>query len=315
MKKNIKVVVLGGEGFLGSHVMELLRARGFNPISLSRRNGVDGRNFESLYEALKKHDPDAIINCAAHVGSVHYAMQFSADMIHDNILLITNLYRSVLHACPNAKIINPISNCSYPGDANTHYEPDWEKGAVHESVLAFASTRRLIYALAHSYARQYKIHSVNWLIANAYGPGDYSDPNKVHALNGIIIRLLKAQKNKDKTFEIWGSGKPTREWVYIGDAAKILIESLTMRDQIYPLNLAQNKAYSITEISQIIAKALNFDVKFIHNTKFPDGAPFKILDDREFRKKFPDFKFTPLEAGIKKAIKYYLEILQLNSGN
>lgn len=300
-----KVVVLGGEGFLGSHVMRILSKKGYDPITMSRRSGVDGRNFEVLFEALKKANPDAIINCSAHVGSVHYAMQFSADMIHDNILLVTNLYQSVLLACPKAKIINPISNCSYPGDANTHYEPDWEKGAVHESVLPYASTRRLIYALSRSYANQYRIHSVNWLVANAYGPGDSVDPNKVHALNGIIIRLLKAQQKNEPIFEIWGSGKPTREWVYIEDVAKMLVDSLNMEDQIYPINLAQNKAYSITEIAEIVTKILNYNVKFVYNTKYPDGAPFKVLDDRQFRKKFPSFSFTPLEYGINKTIEYY----------
>ena len=203
------------------------------------------------------------------------------------------------------KIINPISNCSYPGDANTHYEPDWEKGAVHESVLAYASTRRLIYALARCYTNQYQIHSVNWFVANAYGPGDNIDPNKVHALNGIIIRLLKAQANNEKTFEIWGSGKPTREWVYIEDVAKMLVDSLNMEDQIYPINVAQNKAYSITEIAQIVAKILKYDVRFVFNTKYPDGAPFKVLDDRQFQEKFPSFSFTPLDYGINKTIEYY----------
>lgn len=303
------VVVLGGEGFLGSHVMNLLRKKGYDPISISRRSGVDSRNFDSLFKALKKAKPNGIINCAAHVGSVHYAIEFSADMIHDNILLVTNLYQAVLRACPKAKIINPISNCSYPGDANTHYEPDWEKGAVHESVLAYASTRRLIYSLARCYANQYNIHSVNWLVANAYGPGDNVDPNKVHALNGIIIRLLKAQQKNEKEFEIWGSGKPTREWVYIEDVAKMLVDSLNMEDQIYPLNLAQNKAYSITEIAQIVAKILHYDVKFVFNTKYADGAPFKVLDDRQFRKKFPSFIFTSLDTGIKETVKYYKELL------
>lgn len=304
-----KIVVLGGQGFLGSHVMVLLKKKGYKPVSISRRTGVDARNFENLFKALKKINPDAIINCAAHVGSVHYAMQFSSDMIHDNILLVTNLYQAVLKACPKAKIINPISNCSYPGDANTHYEPDWEKGAVHESVLAYASTRRLIYALSRCYANQYRIHSVNWLVANAYGPGDYTDPNKVHALNGIIIRLLKAQRKREKTFEIWGSGKPTREWVYIEDVAKMLINSLNLGDQIYPLNLAQNRAYSISEIAKIIAKILNYKVNFVYNTKYPDGAPFKVLDDRKFREKFPSFAFTPIETGIRKAVKYYKNVL------
>jgi GDP-L-fucose synthase len=305
----MKILVLGGTGFLGKHVIRLLKKKGHKPFSLSRKEGTDIRDLKSFSKKLKEINPDTIINCAAHVGSVHYATTYAADMIDDNMRIVLNIYKGVKDVCPKAKVINPISNCSYPGEANIHYEPDWENGPVHDSVLAYASVRRMIYAVSASYKRQYEIKTVNWIIANSYGPGDYTDPNKVHAMNGIIIRLMKAQKTKDKTFEIWGSGKPTREWVYIEDAAKILVESIKIDEQIYPVNLAQNKAYSIAEIAEIAAKILKYNVEFTFNTKFADGAPFKILDNRQFRKKYPKFKFTELNAGIKNTIKYYKTVL------
>lgn len=304
-----KIVVLGGTGFLGKHVVRKLREKGDEVTSLSRREGCDITNLTEFTRRLKEENPYAIINCAAHVGSVHYAIQYAADMISDNMQIVLNIYKGVQQACPEVKVINPISNCSYPGDANTHYEPDWEKGAVHDSVLAYASVRRMIYAFAESYRKQYGTKSINWLIANAYGPGDYTDPNKVHALNGILIRLIKAQRAGDRTFEIWGSGKPIREWVYIEDAARMLVDSIDLDEQVYPLNLAQNKAYSIAEIAEIGAKALHYDVEFTFNTKYADGAPFKILDDRQFRAKYPDFVFTPLDVGIANTIDYYQQIL------
>jgi GDP-L-fucose synthase len=304
-----KILVLGGTGFLGQHVVKILQEKEYDVHSISRREGTDITKIDEFKAKLAEIMPDAIINCAAHVGSVHYATRFAGDVIHDNMLIVLNIYDAVKEICPLAKIINPISNCSYPGEANTHYEPDWEMGPVHDSVLAYASVRRMIYAFAESYRKQYQIKSVNWLIANAYGPGDYTDPNKVHAMNGIIIRLIKAQKNNEKTFEIWGTGKPIREWVYIEDVAKILVESLGIDERVYPLNFAQNKAYSIAEIADIAAKALQYDVEFNFNTKYADGAPFKILDDRQFRKEYPDFEFTPIEAGIKNTIEYYKNIL------
>ena len=304
-----KIIILGGTGFLGKQVSKQLSGTTHQVFSFSRKEGTDITNLKEFIDKLAAIRPDVIINCAAHVGSVHYAIQYAGDMIYDNMQIELNLYKAVQLSCPQAKIINPISNCTYPGDANIHYEPDWEKGPVHDSVLPYASSRRMVYALAESFRKQYKIKSVNWLIANAYGPGDYSDPNKVHALNGIIIRLLKSKKEGEKTFEIWGSGTPTREWVYIEDVAKILCYSVdNIGEQIYPLNLAQNKAYSITEIAKIAAEALDYKVEFVFNTKYADGAPFKILDNKLFRERYPSFSFTPLNEGIKNTIEYYKKI-------
>jgi GDP-L-fucose synthase len=301
-----KVLILGGTGFLGKQVSKQLSETTHKVVSVSRKEGIDLTNLSDFADKLTDFKPDVIINCAAHVGSVHYAIQYAGDMIYDNMQIELNLYKAVQSSSPKAKIINPISNCTYPGDANIHNEPDWEKGPVHDSVLPYASSRRMVYALAESFRKQYKIKSVNWLIANAYGPGDYSDPNKVHALNGIIIRLLKSKKEGNKTFEIWGSGTPTREWVYIEDVAKMLCYSVdNIEEQVYPLNLAQNKAYSILEIAKIAAKALDYNVDFVFNTKYADGAPFKILDNKLFRGKYPSFSFTPLNEGIKDTIDYY----------
>lgn len=304
-----KIIILGGYGFLGKQVVAECQRKGYEVIILSRRNGYDILDFPKFATKLKEEQPDAIINAAAHVGSVHYAIRYAAEMLRDNIQIITNIYEAVKLVSSQTKIINPISNCSYPGEANTHYEPDWEKGQVHDSVLPFASTRRMIYAFAQCYHKQYGVKSINWLIANAYGPGDYSDPNKVHALNGLIIRLIKAQKNRDKIFEIWGTGKPLREWVYIQDVAEILVASLSLDEQIYPLNFAQNKAYSIKEIAEIVTELLNYKVKFVYNTKLPDGAMYKILDDRQFRSKYKKWKFTPIKQGIRNATDYYKQIL------
>lgn len=307
-KKN--VLVLGGTGFLGKHVMRLLTEdENIFATSLSRSEETDIRNAEAFGARLRELKPDVIINCAAHVGSLHYVTTYAADVIRDNTLLLTNMYEGVKNVCPQALIINPLSNCSYPGAANTHYELEWEHGSVHASVLAYGSVKRLTYAFAESYKKQYGVLSVNWLVANAYGPGDYTDPNKVHALNGIIIRLIQTKRAGDATFEIWGTGTPLREWVYIEDVARMMVHSLSLKEQIYPVNLAQNKAYSIKEIAEMAAQALGYAPTFTFNTEKPDGAPIKILDDRIFRSSYPDFSFTPLSLGIKKTVAYYEEIL------
>ena len=97
-----------------------------------------------------------------------------------------NLYEAVKTVCPSTEIINPLSNCSYPGDAKIHYEPDWLNGPVHASVSAYANSKRMIYFISDSFKNQYGIKTKNFLVPNAFGPGDYADPNKAHAVNGMM---------------------------------------------------------------------------------------------------------------------------------
>ena len=305
-------VVLGDRGFLGRHVAARLRSRCISPLGLSRASGCDLRNAEEVAAALSRASPDIIFNCAAHVGSLHYVSEFAADVVHDNMMMVLGLYRGAQQGCPEALIVNPISNCSYPGEAYEHHEPVWQDGPVHDSVLPYASTRRMIHAVSASYYKQHGMRSINWLVANAYGPGDSTDPNKVHALNGIVIRLIQARLQGDSEFVIWGSGEPLREWVYAPDAARVLVESALdgrVDEQVYPVNIAQHRGYSVTEIAQQAAEALDYEVAFTYDRSKPDGAPRKILDDRAFRGLFPDFEFTSLQEGIGETVHYYERLL------
>ena len=308
----MKIIVAGGYGFVGRSIMEALQGRGYSPTALSRRNGFDLLNYGSAKSKLDELQPEVIFNCAAHVGSLHYVTQFAADVVHDNMQMILNLYKMVSEVCPTARVINPISNCSYPGDANIHKESEWWNGPVHESVLSYGNTRRLIYVVSKCYQIQHRVSSINFLVPNCYGPGDYTDPNKTHALNGMIIRLLLTKKDGQKEFEIWGTGKPTREWIYVKDLTKMLSNAVDFKgDQVYPVNIAQNKAYSIRETAEMIKQFVGYEGELVFNTKYQDGAPVKVLDDKLFRERYPEFKFTDIQEGIKETIKYYQAQLEV----
>ncbi|KKU21836.1 MAG: hypothetical protein UX31_C0011G0028 [Candidatus Nomurabacteria bacterium GW2011_GWA1_46_11] len=304
-----KVVVLGGTGFHGSHVVRIAKEKSYEVYSISRREGVDIRDYPKFAARLKEIQPDAIIDCAGHEGSVHYVNQHAAEVAHDTFQMALNIYRAVAEVCPQAVVINALGNCSYPGDATVAKESEWLSGPVHESVLSSGMEKRVKYVIAAAYHKQLGVKSVNWIMSNCYGPGAGTDPNKLHAMNGIIIRLIEARKKGDKQFSIWGTGTPIREWVYIGDAANMLVESVEMKEQIYPINFAQKKGYAIKEIAALAARELDYPVEFIFDITKADGAPIKILDDAEFRKYYPGFKFTPIETGIKETIRYYKKIL------
>jgi len=300
------ILVLGGHGFVGKTASAELTKLGHDVHSLSRRDGFDLTDLDCTKRFLKEIQPDAIFNCAAHVGSVHYVTEYAADVLYDNVQMTLNIYKALQKECPDAKVVNPLSNCSYPGDANIHYEPDWWQGEVHESVFSYGNYKRFTYVISKSYHDQYGIRSVNFLIPNTFGPGDYTDPNKVHALNGMIIRMIKARRQEDKEFEIWGTGKPVREWGYIKDVVNLLIQGLTIdHDLIYPINVAQNKGYSIKESAELIRDAVGYAGKLVFNTSYQDGAPTKVLDDRKFRTAFPEYKFYDHKKGIQETVDYY----------
>lgn len=306
----MKVLVVGGRGFVGTALSSELEAAGHEVTSLSRRDGLDLTDLENTRSTLATVAPEAIFNAAAHVGSLHYVTTFAADVFCDNVLMALNLYKAAAAVCPETLIVNPLSNCSYPGDADTHFEPEWWAGEVHDSVFGYGNAKRVIYVLSKCFGKQYGVRSINFLVPNAFGPGDYTDPNKTHAMNGMIIRMLQARKNGAGEFEIWGSGAPVREWGYIKDVVKILSLSLKVEgEQIYPVNIGQNSGYSIRQSAELIARAVGFDGRLVFNTKYQDGAPLKILDDRAFRKMFPDFKFYDHAQGIRETVEYYEHII------
>jgi GDP-L-fucose synthase len=306
----MKILVLGATGFVGKHLVKALKQTNHEVFTASRSEGVDLKVYEQAEECLEKIKPDVIFNCAAHTGSLHYVTANAADVLHDNLQIALNMYRAVSKACPKATIINPLSNCSYPGEVNVQVESEWLDGPVHESVFSYGNAKRFIYVLAKCYEKQYGIKSILFLVPNTFGPGDAIDPNKTHALNGMIIRMIRAKRNGDKEFEIWGTGKPIREWAYIDDVVKILEEGMTTTfDLTYPTNLAQGKGYSIKESAELIAKAVKFPGKLTFNTSYQDGAMVKILDDKKFRETFPNYKFSDHQKGIEETVKYYESVL------
>ena len=306
----MKILVLGGHGFVGKNLVNFLNKTEHEVHPISQRGGFDLRDYTKTEKYFNGINPDAIINCAAHVGSVHYVTTYASDVIFDNVQMALNIYKAAAKVCPDARIINPLANCSYPGNIDIQSESDWLTNEVHESVFSYGNAKRFLYVISKCYEKQYGIKSINFLIPNTFGPGDSTDPNKTHALNGMIIRMIKAERRGDKEFEIWGTGSPIREWAYIDDVVNILIKGIDIKkDLIYPVNLAQKRGYSIKQSAEMIADAVGFNGKLMFNTNYQDGVPTKILDDKKFRKIFPKFKFFDHKKGIEKTVKYYKSIL------
>lgn len=313
--KNKRILVLGGNGFMGRNLQKVFDITNHTMFYKSRENGTDVSNFGSLWETLVETNPDVIIYAAAHVGSIGYVSKHRASVVNDNTQMYLTLYKVILQYNEIYKkdvvIINPISNCSYPGIINIQNEEDWWNGEIHESVEAYGMPKKMGYVISQSYQKQYDIKTVNVIVPNAYGPNDYVDEEHTHAMNGIIMRMIKAKNNGDKEFVVWGTGSPIREWVYMADVGRIFLQIID--DEMYnlpnPINLGQEFGVSIMDSVKLVKKILNSDITLTNDITKQDGAPIKILGETLFRKYFPLFKFTGYDEGIKNTIEYYNKLI------
>ena len=296
---------------MGKNLNEIFKDSKHQIFNESRRTGCDITNYEILKEKIKVINPDIIIHAAAHVGSISYVTKYSAEVVHDNTLMYINLYKAVSDVNKNIIIINPISNCSYPGIIDIQNEENWWNGVIHESVESYGNPKKMGYIISECYRKQHGIKTINLIMANAYGPNDYVDEQKTHAMNGIIMRMIKAKKNKDKEFVVWGSGSPIREWIYMPDMANIIkqIVENEMFDLPNPINIGQEEGISIADSVNQVKNILNCDIDVVKDTTKQDGAPIKVLGKKQFQKHFKDFKFTNYNEGIANTIKYYKNLL------
>ena len=305
----MKVMILGKTGFIGQNLYNKMFNDGQEVIGCSRSTGVDMLVYKEIRDFIKDHQPGIIYNAASHGGIMRYVRDYAANVLSDNLQMSLNLYKAVLELNPTIKIIQPFSNCSYPGDSSVQYEENWLSGDVHKSVFSFGNSKRGIYYISKCYNDQYGINTVNLLFPNTYGPGDSIDPNHTHALNGMIIRMLKAKRAGDKEFVVWGTGKPVREWAYIDDFVNALYMAKNLDNVIYPLNIGQQKGYSIADSAMMIKEEMGYEGEIVFDTQYQDGDPVKIMSKQRFQEKYPDFKWFDHREGIANTIKYYEEKL------
>ncbi len=308
----MKTLVFGGTGFVGRNVIGALCEAGVECVSSSRAEGTDLRDTDSVRALLRREQPGFIVNCAAHVGSLNYVSRQAATVVVDNTRMILGMYEAITAECPQALVINPIANCAYPSTEDTFVEDHWWNGHLHRSVFSYGSTRRMLWSVAECFQMQHGIKSIHFLVPNMYGPHDSTDPDKAHALNALISKFVKAQATSASSIDIWGSGAPIREWLYAPDFARVVLEVIKNPSMVglsEPINIGQNFGLSVCELVDLIVRATQFKGRVSYDYSMPDGAPRKVMDDRRFRKVFPEFKFTPLSGGVDAAMAYYRSVL------
>ncbi len=300
-----KVLVPGGHGFLGRAVVQELRQQGMTAIPVSKRDGVDFLDAAQTRRLFERETPDAVINCAAVIGGLAFVHEQPGALLYQNVLLNTNLIEASRQAGVRM-YVNPLANCSYPGKASIFREEEWWDGPLHESVLAFGFTKKVSWMQAWAYGVQYGFPSMNLILPNMYGPGDYFDPIRSHALGALIMKFMEARASHAPQVVVWGDGSPIREWLYVGDAAHVLVKSLTVSPRTDPINIGVGKGISILALATLIKEIVGYPGEIILDPTKPNGAPVKIMQVDRMREVFQWEPPTGLRDGIQKTVDWYL---------
>ncbi len=306
----MNILVVGSEGFLGTHVTKKLKKdTTFDVSEIRGKKDIDITNFQKLNDYLSHIKPEIVINCAAFVGGISYGYKYPAKMLYLNSTMAINLY---LASANNSvrKLINPISNCAYPGSLTTYREKDFFTGPPDESVYNYGISKRLYVQLGKSFFEEKEFSSVNIVFSNMYGPKDHFDPERSHALGAIIKKVFDAKKNNKDEVIIWGTGKPIREWLYVEDGADSLIKSIELSDGHQFFNIGVEKGISIIDLAEVIRQKLGWEGKFVLDKSKPDGVLEKKVDGTLGQKKLNWSPQVNLEQGIEKTISWYQEIYE-----
>jgi GDP-L-fucose synthase len=300
-----KVVILGGCGFLGAHVVQAFTRRAYDVHICSRKNGVDAREEGSLAAFLEKTKPAILVNCAHHGGGIAYNAEHALAIYEDNLMIGFHAVRAAARSGVN-KFVNVMGNSTYPGVADLYQESEWWNGALHTTVVASGLPRKAQWVHAWAYNQERSFRSIHMVLPNMFGPGDHLDPARSHALTAMIRKIWEAKKTGSKKVEIWGSGKPVREWLYVEDAAEGIVRATEQYGEMDILNLGSGQGCSVRELAETIRELLDWSGEFSYDTKRPDGAPCKVFDVSKMKATLGWTPPTGLRDGIRKTIDWFV---------
>jgi len=299
------ILVTGATGFLGQRVCRQLALlnKPYQKTSLSL--GLDLRNREETLDYFSEHRPQHVLNCAAYVGGIQFGYKHPAELFHNNLQMTLNLLDASAQFGIK-RIVNPISNCAYPGSATFFKEEEFWNGPLHESVLVYGFVRKASWVGAWAYARQYGLDVLNLILSNMYGPEDHFEEERSHALGALIMKIVNAKKLNSAEVVVWGSGKPVREWLHVDDGAEAMIRGLNVGASIEPLNIGVGKGISILEMATLIKDLVGYEGKLILDPSKPDGAPYKTVDGSRGEQHFGWLPQRDFKQGVAETIQWYL---------
>ena len=273
-----RICVTGGGGFLGQRVVAELSARGHRDVSVVRRRDYDlviAGDCERLFLDAR---PQILIHLAGIVGGIGANRESPGRFFYENTIMGVQLIEGArLHGVE--KFVQVGTICSYPKFTPVPFkEEELWNGYPEETNAPYGIAKKTLLVQLQAYRDQYGLNGIYLLPVNLYGPGDNFDPGSSHVIPALIKKCVDAVRKGDSTIEVWGTGEPTREFLYVDDAAEAIVLAAEKYDGREPINLGSGKEISIRELVQLIASETGFTGDIIWNSTKPDGQPRRVLD-------------------------------------
>lgn len=302
------VIVTGGAGFLGRSVVSLLKQNGCQKIFVPRSKEYDLRKSGNIKKMMDLVKPDFIIHLAAVVGGIGANASNPGKFFYDNLMMGVELMdQARLYGVKKFVSIGTI--CAYPKFTKVPFkEEDLWDGYPEETNAPYGLAKKMLLVQAQAYRQQYGFNSIYLLPVNLYGPYDNFFPQySSHVIPAVIKKCFDAKKNKKKSIMVWGTGKPTREFLYVDDAARGIVLASEKYNKSDPVNIGAGFEVSIEDLVNQIVQLTGFEGKIVWDKTKPDGQPRRCLDTKLAKKEFNFSAEVGLEEGLKKTIEWYKE--------
>lgn len=303
--KDKNIMVTGGAGFLGSHVVEKLQKEGCHRIIIPRSSEYDLRNPQASMELIARTRPDLIIHLAASVGGIEANRKNPGSFFYDNFSMGTHLMEAA-RLGKVEKFVACGTICSYPKFASVPFREEslWD-GYPEETNAPYGLAKKMLLVQSQAYRQQYGFNSIFLLPVNLYGPRDNFDLETSHVIPALIRKCMEAKKQNKDHITVWGSGKVTREFIYVEDAAEAILLAAEHFDRGEPVNIGTGEEITIKALAELIAKETGFLGEFRWDSEKPDGQPRRCLHVQKAKDYFGFEAKVSLREGLKKTIQWY----------
>jgi GDP-L-fucose synthase len=302
-----KIVVTGGAGFLGRNVVEKLRDAGCESIVVPRNRDYDLTKEADIIRLLEESKPHIVIHLAAVVGGIGANRQYPGSFFYRNLTMGVQLMEQArLHGV--SKFVTAGTICSYPKFTPVPFkEEDIWNGYPEETNAPYGLAKKMLIVQSQAYRAEYGFNAINPMLVNLYGPGDNFDPASSHVIPAIIRKYVEAIESKEDTVEVWGTGKATREFLFVEDAGEAIVLATAKWDSPEPINIGTGREISIKDLVELIARLTGYGGRIVWDTSKPDGQPRRCLDVSKAEKHLGFVARTDFETGLRRTIDWFRE--------